>query len=186
MSNNYDNPIILDSAGAAGDYFGFGRASGGSVSTKARIYSAANLAAVNTVLTAPRGSIALCDDGTIAQNTNGATAWSQVGVTLQAIADPGNAGAIPVTASGYVEIVSAGAETRTIAAPTFAGQRLALYFKTDGGDVTITIATTINQTGNNTAVTADAGDMLILEAVSQGANFRWRVVANDGFSLSTV
>lgn len=102
------------------------------------------------------------------------------------IADPGAAGAIPVTKSGRVPIVSAGAETRTLAAPTFPGQELQLELKTDGGDVTLTCATGLNQTGNNTAVTADAGDILLLKAIEVGANLRWRVAANDGWALSTV
>ena len=38
-------------------------------------------------------------------------------VVAPAITDPGDAGAIPVTGSGQVALVSAGAETRTLAAP---------------------------------------------------------------------
>ena len=56
------------------------------------------------------------------------------GTTPATIADPGASGAIPVTATGRVAIVTAGAETRTLAAPTIVGQRLLLYMKTDGGD----------------------------------------------------
>ena len=103
-----------------------------------------------------------------------------------AVADPGNAGAIPVTASGYVPIVTAGAETRTLAAPSFVGQELLLYMKTDGGDAVITCATGVNQTGNNTITMNDAGDTIRLVAVESGANKRWRVVVNDGCTLATV
>ena len=104
-----------------------------------------------------------------------------------AIADPGNAGAIAVTVSGYVPLVTAGAETRTMAAPTYIGQECNLYFKTDGpGDCVVTIATTVNQTGNNTLTFADEGDHILLQAVESGANKRWRVVANDGVALATV
>jgi len=102
------------------------------------------------------------------------------------IADPGNAGAIPVTASGHVDIVTAAAETRTIAAPSFVGQELLLSMKTDGGDCVITVATTINQAGNNTITLNDAGDCVVLLAKQNGANKRWSVAFNDGAALSTV
>lgn len=102
------------------------------------------------------------------------------------IADPGNAGAIVVTASGHCDIVTAGAETRTIAAPSFVGQELLLSMKTDGGDCVITVATTVNQTGNNTITLNDAGDAVLLVAKASGANKRWSVAFNDGASLSTV
>ncbi len=106
--------------------------------------------------------------------------------TQNAIADPGNAGAIPVTASGVCEIVTAGAETRTLAAPSFLGQTLEICMKTDGGDGVITCATTVNQTGNNTITLNDAGDCVTLIAKRNGADLRWSVVANDGATLSTV
>lgn len=68
-----------------------------------------------------------------------------IGVVTQgslqsAISDPGNAGAIPVTASGYVALVTAGAETRTLAAPAVIGLQLLLYTKTAVGTCTITCA----------------------------------------------
>jgi predicted RecA/RadA family phage recombinase len=103
-----------------------------------------------------------------------------------AITDPGNAGAIPVTASGHVDIVTAGAETRTLAAPSFVGQELLVSLKTDGGNCVVTCATTVNQTGNNTITFDDAGDAVLLVAKANGANKRWSVVSNDGAVLSTV
>ena len=102
------------------------------------------------------------------------------------IADPGATGAIPVTDSGTCEIVTAAAETRTLAAPTYVGQVLSLCMKTDGGDCVITVATAINQTGNNTITLNDAGDTILLVGVQNGANKAWRVVVNDGCTLSTV
>jgi hypothetical protein len=102
------------------------------------------------------------------------------------IADPGNAGAIPVTASGHVDIVTAAAETRTLAAPSFVGQELLVSMKTDGGDCVIAVATTINQTGNNRITLNDAGDAILLAAKANGSNIRWSVVSNDGCALSTV
>jgi predicted RecA/RadA family phage recombinase len=102
------------------------------------------------------------------------------------IADPGDGEAIPVTATGSVSLVTTGAETRTLAAPTFVGQQLNIGFKTDGGDCVITCATGVNQTGNNTLTAADAGDLIGLVAVRSGANLRWRVAHNDGVALTTV
>jgi predicted RecA/RadA family phage recombinase len=102
------------------------------------------------------------------------------------IADPGDGEAIPVTVSGSVSLVSAGAETRTLADPTFVGQQLSLGFKTDGGDVVVTSASPVNQTGNNTLTFADVGDHLQLTAIEDGSDIEWRVVANDGVALSTV
>lgn len=99
------------------------------------------------------------------------------------IADPGNGGAIPVTASGSVNIVTTAAQTRTIAAPAERGLLLSLCMKTDGGDCVITVATAINQTGNTTITMNDAGDSILLIAIESGANLRWRVVYNDGNTL---
>ncbi len=102
------------------------------------------------------------------------------------ITDPGNAGAIPVTANGTVQIVTTAAQTRTLAVPTHVGQLLALNMKTDGGDCVITVAAAINATGNNTITLNDAGDLIVLQGMMNGANLRWKVVANDGAALSTV
>lgn len=103
------------------------------------------------------------------------------------IADPGNTDkAIPVTASGTCSLVSTGSDTRTLAAPTFAGQQLQLTHKTDGGSVVITCATTVNQTGNNTITMSAAGDSILLVARYIGTNLRWSAVYVDGAALSTV
>jgi len=104
----------------------------------------------------------------------------------ETITDPGDAGAIPNSISGHVELVSAGAETRTLAEPSKVGQQLLLSFQTDGGDCVLTVATTINQTGNNTITFADAGDAVLLIGKQNGANVRWSVQMNDGAALSTV
>jgi predicted RecA/RadA family phage recombinase len=102
------------------------------------------------------------------------------------LVDPGAAGAIPVTDSGHCDLVTAAAETRTLAAPTYLGQALLISLKTDGGNCVITCATTVNQTGNNTITLDDAGDAVLLVAKASGANKRWSVVSNDGCTLSTV
>jgi hypothetical protein len=103
-----------------------------------------------------------------------------------AIADPGASGAIPVTRSGSCALTSAEAETRTIAIPGLAGITLDVSLDVDGGDVTITVAAAVNQTGNNTIVMADAGDHIRLAAVQVAGALVWRLVCNDGGALSTV
>lgn len=109
------------------------------------------------------------------------------GLQPSVIADPGDAGAIPVTEGwGICSVVTGGAETRTLADPQRQGQRLSLSFKTDGGDCVVTSASPVNQNGDNTLTFADAGDFLVLEAAEDGADLEWRVVANDGIALSTV
>ncbi len=102
------------------------------------------------------------------------------------IEDPGAAGAIPVADSGHVDIVTAAAETRTLAAPASIGELLLLSMKTDGGNCVITCATGLNQAGNNTITMDDAGDSILLVGIASGANKRWRVVYNDGCTLTTV
>lgn len=98
------------------------------------------------------------------------------------IADVATGAAIPVTASGRVELVTAGVETRTIAAPTFGGQELLLGFKTKVGNCTITIASCDD---GNTITFATAGEMVRLVAVAKAAAFVWRVVADPDSIVST-
>lgn len=103
------------------------------------------------------------------------------------VADPGNAGAIPVTASASIELVSAGAETRTLAIPTIRGQKLKLYCATYVGDIVITCAQAINQAGNTIMTFGAVADRIILEAWpinAAGTTLRWRVIDNNGVALS--
>lgn len=100
------------------------------------------------------------------------------------LTDPGNAGAIPVTKSGSVPLVTAGAETRTLAIPSAIGQTLSLYFQTDGGDCVVTVAQAINAAGNTIITLNDAGDSIHLIGINNGSALRWRVLANDGCALS--
>jgi hypothetical protein len=98
--------------------------------------------------------------------------------TIDQITDPGNAGAIPVTASGSVALVTTGAETRTVALPTFAGQTLALYFQTDGGDCVITFSAGFNLAGNTVVTFANADECLLCTAVinTTAGGLAWRAV----------
>lgn len=106
------------------------------------------------------------------------------GVEPREIPDPGNGGAIDVSRSGYILFVSAGAETRTLARPTFIGQELQLNYKTDVNDIVITASASINASSNTTITLNDVGDYVLLRGTigAAGALF-WRVVVNDGATL---
>lgn len=110
-------------------------------------------------------------DGALVANT------SHVGLM---VADPGDGNAIVVTQSGTCELVSAGAETRTLAIPTFAGQRLDLVHKTDAGDIVLTVASAFDEFGSTKVTFNDQGDMVSLVGIYSGANLAWRVIANEG------
>lgn len=108
-------------------------------------------------------------------------------VLANAISDPGDGQAIPVTASGSIAITTAGAETNTMAIPTFVGQQISLICDVYAvGDRVITVASAVNQTGNNTLTFGAAADMIVLTAMQVGGVLVWRVTANDGVALSTV
>jgi len=100
------------------------------------------------------------------------------------IVDPGDAGAIPLLKSGGVcRIVSAGAETRTIAAPPSEGFVLTVAMDTDGGAVTITTAAEINAAGGTTITLDDVGDFITLIGVSKSGSLVWRTVAASAAAL---
>jgi hypothetical protein len=133
-------------------------------------------------------AVSLADAGGLTDTVNLETLAAELLVRAAIeIADPGDGGAIPVTRSGQCALTTAGVDdTRTLADPTFAGQKLSVSLDVDAGDAVITAATAINQAGNNTITMADAGDLLELVAVQVGGALVWRVAANDGAALSTV
>ena len=93
--------------------------------------------------------------------------------------DPGDAGTIRVTEDLQIlEMVSATAETRTLAAPTKSGIRFALRLMTDGGDVVVTTPNGFNNAGENKATFGDASDMLNLISVETATlgTFRWQIM----------
>lgn len=93
--------------------------------------------------------------------------------------------AIPVTHSGSFPITQNGAETNTLAIPTFLGQTLTIFVDTDtSGARVITSAQRINQAANTIITLTEVGDFIKLEAITIGGALRWQVVANDGAVLS--
>ena len=116
-----------------------------------------------------------------------AIAVTTTGNLAGVIADPADAGAISVTGSGSCSLVSVGAdETRTLTIPTILGQQISMQMQTDGGDIVLTVASAINETGNNTITFDNTGETLGLVAVNIGGTLAWRVMWNDGAGLSTV
>jgi len=113
--------------------------------------------------------------------------YPETAVGLATLADPGDAGAIAPTISSYVQLVTAGAETRTLGDPSSAGQLLTLTMFTDGGDAVVTSDSPVNQTGNNTLTFGAILDTITFVGIADGASsYRWSVVGNDGVALTTV
>lgn len=106
------------------------------------------------------------------------------GVQPVIIPDPGNGGAIDVSRPGICEITTAGAETRTLADPTFRGQQIDLVMVSDGGDCVITAASPINQAANTTITLNDVGDFVRLVGKYNATDgWEWVVIVNDGATL---
>lgn len=124
--------------------------------------------------------------GTFKTSTGINTLGGRLAATATAfnIPDPGNAGAIPVTTSGVCNLTSAGAETRTVAAPTFEGQMLTLVCNVAGAGNVVTFASAFNQAGNTVATFNDAGDTLNVIGARIASALRWRLINNDGCTLS--
>ena len=110
-----------------------------------------------------------------------------LGVEPAIIPDPGDAGAIDVSHSGYCELTTAAAETRTLADPVFRGQIIDLVFISDGGDCVVTAASAVNQTGNNTITFTDVGEHTRLVGTWNATDgWEWKTIVNDGADLTTV
>lgn len=130
-------------------------------------------------------SVCLYSDGTNLQVVAYFAGSTFGGSIRTQITDPGASEAIPVTSSGFVEIVTAGPETRTIAAPTVVGQELLIIFKTKVGNCVITVASTVNSGGNNTVSMTAAGQSILLIGICSGSSLIW-MNANNGTILTTV
>ena len=133
-------------------------------------------------------AISIADAGTFTAETTVEAALQEIYARVATqIADPGNSvKAIPVTRDGVCAITTAGAETRTLAIPSFVGQQITLCLNVDGGDCVVTVASAINQTGNNTITFGDIGDTVALIGVLRSGVRAWRVLVNDGATLTTV
>ncbi len=93
--------------------------------------------------------------------------------------------AIPVTSNGSLAITQNGAETNTLADPTFLGQTIDLFVDTDtSGARVVTAASRINQAANTIITMTEVGDFISLRAITIAGALKWQVVANDGCVLS--
>lgn len=117
---------------------------------------------------------------------DGGTTWAAVDsrTAMAALADPGDGAAIPVLRSASIPLTTAGAETNTLAIPTFDGQMLAMICDVYVGDRVVTSAQTINQAGDTVMTFGAVGDMIVLLGMQVGGVRRWRVMSNDGVALS--
>lgn len=102
------------------------------------------------------------------------------------VKDPGNAGTLNVRRSpAYVPLVSAAAETRTLARPTAMNDLLTLQMKTDGGDITLTVTGGFNEDGDTTFTFSDAGQFAMFVSCYDGTNYFWRKFADYSDSQLT-
>lgn len=132
-------------------------------------------------------AISLADAGSFTSETEVEAALQEIYPNVRvAIADPGDAGAIPVTRSGTVAFTTTGVETRTLAIPSLIGTTLILCLDVDAGDCVVTVAAAVNQAGNNTITMNDAGDIVVLSAIQKAGALVWRIRGNDTCALSTV
>ena len=159
--------------------------------TYPKIYKPAGLDGGDELVVAAGGKITVEADGTIDFESGAVLAGATVINLGTAITDPGDAGAIPVDkGSGEcaLTIEASETETGTLAAPVSVGQILTIIASVVGGSGSraITVASPINQTGNNKITFDAAGEMVTLIGVTIGAVKAWRVLATDGATLATV
>lgn len=104
------------------------------------------------------------------------------------LSDPGNAGVIKLDdrSDVFVALKSTGAETRTLNDPRDPHDRITLFMDTDGGAITVTAVTAINEAGNNTITFDDPGETIVLQAITIAGTAVWRPTATDGAGLTTV
>lgn len=103
------------------------------------------------------------------------------------LSDPGSSGALPSTQTGVLPLVTAGAETRTLAAPTKNGLTLTLVGKTLVGNCVVTVASAYDENGGTTLTFSEAGQYVKLESVAVSSTaYAWRVVGCDGVTGPTL
>ncbi len=108
------------------------------------------------------------------------------GIEPVIIPDPGDTGAIDVSHSGICELTTTGAETRTLADPTFRGQQIDFVFVVDGGDCVITSASPANQSGHTTLTFSAIGAVLRLVGKYNATDgWEWQEVFESGGSTTS-
>lgn len=103
------------------------------------------------------------------------------------IADPGNAGTLAVFKSLVVcNLVSVGAETRTLPLPTRAGVVVTIYARTVGGTITLTVTGGLDLNGTTTFAFTAVNQYLVLESFRKAdGTFIWLKVSDYGLGNVT-
>lgn len=96
--------------------------------------------------------------------------WTQV--------DPGNAGTITVFKNfAQISLVSAGAETRTLARPTRQGLFCSVFVQTYVGAITLTVTGGYNVAGFTTMVFSAQYQYAMFMSVYDGTNYVWQLIS---------
>ena len=102
------------------------------------------------------------------------------------INDPGDGNTItPNIDGGTCSIVTAGAETRTLAQPTKAGITVTLAIDVYVGAATVTVTGGYNQGGDTSVVLGTAADWVQFTSIKVGTSYYWRVVQQEGTTART-
>lgn len=99
------------------------------------------------------------------------------------LTDPGNGGAIPVANSGTLLMdCTSGAETRTLADPSFAGQKLDLVLNNNGGtSIAVTAASDLDSVGTSVLTFDAEGETARLVGIQiDGTDLVWRLFLCEG------
>jgi hypothetical protein len=97
------------------------------------------------------------------------------------IADPGSSGVISIDKSPVqVNLVTAGAETRTLARPKRAGAKVTLWARTISTSCTVTVTGGLNEFGDTTIAFANAGEFAVFEGfeTATAGTYEWRMIAS--------
>jgi hypothetical protein len=98
--------------------------------------------------------------------------------------DPGDAGTIRAIEDMKVtQVVTATAETRTLARPLKAGIHHSIVLHTDGGDLTLTVTGGYNPQGSTTLTFDDAGDYARFESIDVGGTLRWQIITGPSIAV---
>lgn len=100
------------------------------------------------------------------------------------IDDPGASGTISGRNSGYVDIVTAGAESRTVDTPVRGGLELTLNGKTLAGAATIAVTNYIGT--DDSLVLSTNGDCIVLKSVDVNGTLTWKQVGGTKWETATL
>ena len=121
-------------------------------------------------------------DATATANTAAAAAVPSIATNGGVVAA---SAAIPANVSAQYQIITAAAETNTLAIPASEGLMISLICEVYAvGDRVVTVASAINQATNTLMTFGAVGDWITLISVDVGGTLYWRILANDGVGLS--